>query len=118
MEKPTKVALSAEERKQNNRQTWAEFFTSSILGPNSERAFLDGDLEEKDWDGDTRDTRDEGVFDGVKPDRAGGVGVGVNFGGGEDGWRDVKLETVECEVPIKLWPGNTAFKAVDVVFDL
>jgi len=28
------------------------------------------------------------------------------------------LETVECEVPIKVWPGNTAFKAMDVVFDV
>lgn len=31
---------------------------------------------------------------------------------------DVRLETVECEVPVRVWPGNTAFKAADVVFDV
>lgn len=34
----------------------------------------------------------------------------------EDEWKEVKVETVECEVPINVWPGNTAFKAMDVVF--
>ncbi|KAF5355720.1 hypothetical protein D9756_004398 [Leucocoprinus leucothites] len=73
---------------------------------------------------------DERSYDGIKPDLAGGVGVGVDFandGGGEEGqgqgqgqvqWKEVKLETVECEVPIKVWPGNTAFRAVDVIFDV
>jgi RAB6A-GEF complex partner protein 2 len=125
MEKPEKVRpvqLSLQEKKQNARQSWAAFFTSSIIGASSERAFHDGDegIDDEgngDDDGDG-EGEDDGVYDGIKPDRAGGVGVGVNFGGGEEGWRDVKLETVECEVPIKLWPGNTAFKAVDVVFDV
>lgn len=31
---------------------------------------------------------------------------------------DVRLETVEAEVPVRVWPGNTAFKASDVVFDV
>jgi hypothetical protein len=39
-------------------------------------------------------------------------------GGGEEGWTAVKVETVECEVPIRVWPGNTAFKAMEVVFDV
>lgn len=34
----------------------------------------------------------------------------------EEDWREVKVEMVECEVPIKVWPGNTAFKASEVVF--
>lgn len=115
MEKPTHVQPVSQET-QNIRQSWAAFFASSIIGTSMESAFHDGDEgDEQDVDGHDED---EGVYDGVKPDRAGGVGVGVNFGGGEEGWRDVKLETVECEVPIKLWPGNTAFKAVDVVFDV
>lgn len=46
------------------------------------------------------------------------MGVGVNFGGGDEGWKDVRLETVECEVLIKVWPGNTTFKATDIVFDV
>jgi hypothetical protein len=58
-------------------------------------------------------------YDGIKPDLAGGVGIGVDFSGEEEGgWKEVKLETVECEVPIRVWPGNTAFRAVDVVFDV
>ena len=38
--------------------------------------------------------------------------------GPEEAWRDVKVEMVECEVPVKVWPGNTAFKATEVVFDV
>lgn len=36
----------------------------------------------------------------------------------EGEWHEVKVETVECDVPITVWPGNTAFKAMDVVFDV
>jgi hypothetical protein len=57
-------------------------------------------------------------YDGIVPDMAGGVGTGVDYLGGEEGWREVRLETVECEVPIKVFPGNTAFRALDVVFDV
>lgn len=38
--------------------------------------------------------------------------------GEEEDWRELKIETVECEVPIKVWPGNTAFRAPEIVFDL
>lgn len=46
-----------------------------------------------------------------------------SLGGGsrKEMGRDVvetELSTVECEVPIRVWPGNTAFKAQDVVFDV
>ncbi|KAH6905798.1 Rgp1-domain-containing protein [Coprinopsis sp. MPI-PUGE-AT-0042] len=58
------------------------------------------------------------VYDGVKPDFAGGVGVGVDFEGGKVGWTEVRVETVECEVPLRVWPGNTAFRALDVVFEV
>ena len=47
-------------------------------------------------DGDELDEEGEGEVDGE--------------------WSTVKVETVECEVPIKVWPGNTAFRASDVVF--
>ena len=36
----------------------------------------------------------------------------------EEQWSTVKVEMVECEVPIKVWPGNTAFQASDVVFSV
>jgi hypothetical protein len=57
-------------------------------------------------------------YDGIRPDLGGGIGRGVDFGGDDVRWEEVRLETVECEVPIKVWPGNTAFRAVDVVFDV
>ncbi|KAG5636929.1 hypothetical protein H0H81_006362 [Sphagnurus paluster] len=111
MEKPPKpIAPAAPLQPSSTPRTWSSFFTTSLFGT-SEREFHDGDMEDEDGDGD-------GVYDGIKPDMAGGVGVGVNFGGGEEGWKDVKLETVECEVPIKMWPGNTAFKPADIVFDV
>ena len=72
--------------------TWTQFFMTSFLGM-GEREYHDGDEEE-----DEDETR--------------------TVGGDEDEWRDVRVETVECEVPIKVWPGNTAFKATDVVFDV
>lgn len=35
---------------------------------------------------------------------------------GDEGWQEMGVETVECEIPISIWPGNTAFKPSDVVF--
>ena len=43
--------------------------------------------------------------------------IGVDFKNGRERWRDVKLETVDCEVLVKIFLRNTAFKASDVVFD-
>jgi len=37
---------------------------------------------------------------------------------GEEQWREIAVETVECEVPVMVWPGNTAFRPEDVVFDV
>lgn len=112
MEKPAVVPQSpyAAPQNQNTARSWASFIAASFLG-SSEGGYHDGDDAEADEE-------DDGVYDGIKADREGGVGVGVNFGGGEDGWKEVKVETVECEIPIKVWPGNTAFKALDVVFDV
>lgn len=42
----------------------------------------------------------------------------VDIGGGESGWGELRVETVECEVPVSVWPGNTAFRPVEVVFDV
>lgn len=79
-------------------QTWGQFLVTSLLGANG----TDEDAQEGgnmwDGDGEGEDQRD--------------------YGGGDEGWKHIKVETVECEVPIKVWPGNTAFKAMDVVFDV
>ncbi|KAG2342648.1 Rgp1-domain-containing protein [Suillus weaverae] len=46
-------------------------------------------------------------------------GDDIDDEGEEEGdWKDVQVEIVECEVPVVVWPGNTAFSAVDVVFDV
>lgn len=91
-------------------RSWASALAASLLG-SAENPFHDGDDEDED-------SEDAGVYDGIKANPEGGVGVGVNFGGGQAGWSSLRTETVECEVPIKVWPGNTVFKAVDVVFDV
>lgn len=77
--------------------SWVSYFASALLGA-SETGYHDGD-EDIEEDGD-----------GLEED-------GEMWGSEED-WKDVKVEMVECEVPIKVWPGNTAFKATEVVFDV
>ncbi|KAF7974927.1 hypothetical protein HWV62_10965 [Athelia sp. TMB] len=82
-------------------QTWGQYFAGAFLGGDAAGEEADG-AEEADglWDGEDAD------------------GQPVDFGGGRGGWRPVRVETVECEVPIKVRPGNTAFKAMEVVFDV
>jgi hypothetical protein len=102
MERPSD---NEQEQQATHTQTWGQFFTASFLG-GSEQETRDEDEDNEDvtvdgeglWDGDGEGQRD--------------------FGGGDGGWKDIKVETVECEVPIKVWPGNTVFKATDVVFDV
>lgn len=78
---------------------WVSYFAASLLGP-SNAGYHDGD-EELDDDDMYQD------------------GPGLDYyAGSEDEWRDVKVEMIECEVPIRVWPGNTAFKATQIVFDV
>ncbi|KAH7104289.1 Rgp1-domain-containing protein [Auriculariales sp. MPI-PUGE-AT-0066] len=47
-----------------------------------------------------------------------GVGV-VNTLASQRGMgNEWRMETVECEVPVRVWPGNTAFRPADVIFDV
>ena len=100
-------------------RSWTQFLYDSVWGTVSVVGDEDGN-QHHDGDGSDEEggISDEKGYDGIKPDLAGGVGVGVDFAGGERGWNEVKLEMVECEVPIRVWPGNTAFRALDVVFDV
>ena len=129
MEKPDLKVVAAAQRQQQQQQrqfqmtsprAWSQFIVTSILygntDPEAEREYHDGDAisdneEEEVGQGDYE-------YDGIIPDMGGGVGVGVDYGNGEEGWRDVKVEMVECEVPVRVFPGNTAFKALDVVFEV
>lgn len=62
---------------------------------------------------------DEVLTDEEEDDDADGGGGGVDgLGTGEKEWREIAVETVECEVPVMVWPGNTAFRPEDVVFDV
>ncbi|KAJ3879668.1 Rgp1-domain-containing protein [Lentinula edodes] len=114
--------LSPRQQQPGVVKSWTSFITASFLGA-AEGGYHDGD-ELSDYSSDPNDDEvgyegNHTSYDGIKPDRAGGVGTGVNFGGGREvSWQEVKLETVECEVPVSVWPGNTAFKPVDVVFDV
>jgi hypothetical protein len=64
----------------------------------------------------------DGVHDGddvlTDEDDANEGGGEVDLGAGEEEWREIAVETVECEVPVMVWPGNTAFRPEDVVFDV
>ncbi|KAH8101380.1 Rgp1-domain-containing protein [Cristinia sonorae] len=80
--------------------SWMSFLTSTLFG-SSETPYHDGD---------------EGISD--DEDDATGEGQELEVWGSEEDWRGVRVEMVECEVPIKVWPGNTAYKAGDVVFDV
>ena len=110
LEKPSVkgVVASAQRQQQQFQVTspraWSEFIVSSILyGGNTEP-----DRESLECDD----------YDGIIPDLGGGVGVGVDYGNGDEGWQEVKVEMVECEVLVRVFPGNTAFKALDVIFDV
>ncbi|KAJ7638342.1 Rgp1-domain-containing protein [Roridomyces roridus] len=98
---------------------WGAFFAASFLGAR-EGGYHDGDDFEEEEDGSGRRSEEEEAYayDGVKSDPGGGVGVGVRYGGREAGWGEVKAEMVECVVPVRVWAGNTAFRAGDVVFDV
>lgn len=91
-------SIAPKERPRQKEQTvqpssaWTQFFVSSFLGV-GEREYHDGDEEVEEEEPKTREEV-------------------------EGEWKDVRVETVECEVPINVWPGNTAFKAMDVVFDV
>jgi RAB6A-GEF complex partner protein 2 len=76
-------------------RSWASLFASTFLGM-SEGGVHDGDevLTDEEAEGE------------------------VDLGAGEEGWRELAVETVECEVPVMVWPGNTAFRPEDVVFDV
>lgn len=78
-------------------QSWTSFLTSALLGSSEPgMQYHDGDEE---VDGSDIDDLEADI-------------------GTEEDWREVQVEMVECEVPIKVWPGNTAFKASEVVLDV
>ncbi|OAX37755.1 Rgp1-domain-containing protein [Rhizopogon vinicolor AM-OR11-026] len=84
--------------KDTGKQSWTSYLMSSFLGT-GEREYHDGDdIDDDDVPSSSGDADAEG-------DK-------------EDDWRELQVEVVECEVPVVVWPGSTAFSAVDVVFDV
>lgn len=109
-------------------KSWGEFFASAFLGP-TENAFHDGDVDPYSSDENGSDGDDSSFSSSDEPrgrtrgrgggGQGGGKGKGEEeLGGGKDGWTELGVEMVECEVPVKVWPGNTAFRAMDVLFDV
>jgi RAB6A-GEF complex partner protein 2 len=87
-------------------RSWASLLASAFLGVS------DGEGE----GGEGGEGGDEALTDEDDADEGGGE---VDFGAGEEEeWREIAVETVECEVPVMVWPGNTAFRPEDVVFDV
>jgi hypothetical protein len=79
------------------KESWTWYLMSSFLGT-GEREYHDGDdIDDEDAPSSTAEGDGEGK---------------------EEDWREVQVEVVECEVPVVVWPGSTAFSAVDVVFDV
>ena len=81
-------------------RSWASLFASTFFGM-SEGGFHDSDEVLTDEEDAEAEAAGE-----------------VDLGAGEEGWRELAVETVECEVPVMVWPGNTAFRPEDVVFDV
>jgi len=93
---------------QNLRRGWTSYFSGMLSG---EREYHDGD---EDVDSDV-EADNHPAGEGIIIDPTTGE---VDVGGGEQGWSELRVETVECEVPIGVWPGNTAFKPMEVVFSV
>jgi RAB6A-GEF complex partner protein 2 len=84
-------------------RSWASLFASTFLG-----------LSEGGGDGGGVHDGDEMLTDEDDDEGA----EGDDLRAGEEEWREIAVETVECEVPVMVWPGNTAFRPEDVVFDV
>lgn len=87
-------------------RSWASLLASTFLGVS--------EGEGEGGDGGVHDG-DEALTDEDDADEGGEVDLGA---GEEEEWREIAVETVECEVPVMVWPGNTAFRPEDVVFDV
>ena len=81
-------------------RSWASLFASTFLGMSEGGGVHDSEEVLTDED-DAEDGEDD-----------------LGLGAGEEEWREIAVETVECEVPVMVWPGNTAFRPEDVVFDV
>lgn len=79
-------------------RSWMSFFTTNLLGA-SDIGYHDGDEDIDEEEEEAKRVREDAY-------------------GGEEEWKELRVEMVECEVPIKVWPGNTAFKATEVVFEV
>lgn len=93
-----------------NSRGWASYLLSGFLS-SGEREYHDGDEDEDEED---YDAQSHPYGEGLVIDEDGEVDIG----GGDHGWSELRVETVECEVPIAVWPGNTAFRPLEVVFDV
>lgn len=87
----------------DSTSSWSSWIASALFTPTTpapEPKYHDGDED-----------------DGSEP-QDGASDSGSNADNESVGWEEMRVELVECEVPVRVWPGNTAFRAPEVVFDV
>lgn len=87
----------------DSTSSWSSWIASALFTPAT------ATTESKFHDGDEDDVSEP--HDGVSD-------AGSNIDDESIGWEEMRVELVECEVPVRVWPGNTAFRAPEVVFDV
>ena len=103
-----------------SQRGWVSSIFSGLLNPQGEREYHDGDEEPPDSTSESesdlnRSTSNLSLDEAYRRD----MDLGADEGGDpEEGWAELRAETVECEVPVRVWPGNTAFRPLEVVFDV
>ncbi|KAL5534971.1 RGP1 [Sanghuangporus sanghuang] len=113
-----------QQQQQQQQRGWASYFFSGLLAP-GEREYHDGDEDIASSSSSSSLTssprlsgvRELGEIDETRTVRD-DMGIDLDPGGGDEGWSELRAETVECEVPIRVWPGNTAFRPLEVVFEV
>lgn len=106
---PPSVRTSTDSVNSGGGGGWTGWLTSALF-TSSERTYHDGDLDEDE--GERQEKATESTDGGEREDDE------DSEVDDDDGWEEMRTEVVECEVPVRVWPGNTAFRAMDVVFDV
>ena len=96
---------------------WVSSIFSGLLNP-GEREYHDGDEAPPESDSESAlNPNSQSSLDKAYA-RDMDLGADEREGNEEEGWAELRAETVECEVPVRVWPGNTAFRPMEVVFDV
>ena len=111
------ISRSNSGEKGAQQRGWVSSIFSGLLNP-GEREYHDGDEEppESESESDLNPNSQSSLDKAYARDMD--LGADEREGNEEEGWAELRAETVECEVPVRVWPGNTAFRPMEVVFDV